>query len=133
MSSVHRWSSYTFRYSPDQRRRILEEFHTSGLNRSRFCESRGLDIRTLSRWLENGTTSAPTTATSTISAASSSSATKPRLMPVSVIDLPSPPRASPSHERFEIRLPSGVEISVPMQFDRNALDALLTSLSSASC
>lgn len=55
-SPLHRGPTYDFRYFAERLRRIVKEFRASDLSRSRFCESRGLDIRTLSPWLESMST-----------------------------------------------------------------------------
>ena len=105
------------RFTPDERRRVVAAYKRAGLSRSRFCEEAGICTATLVRWLAE---------------AEAHELRPAPLVPVTIVDELPAPRVRDSG-RFEVRLPSGVEIAVPSRFDRASLESLLHAVRAATC
>ena len=98
------------RFTAEDRRRLVEAWRRSGLSQNRFAKEHGIDASYLSRWK----TEFPSDASAD-------------LVRVEVIDERKETRP-PQSRAFELRFPSGVEITVPMDFDDTALARVISTL-----
>ncbi len=105
------------RYSREEREQFVELWRRSGLSQSHFARKHGIHANNLSRWkTEFGeTSSAPAT-----------------IVPLHVIEDVTHAPLAPAGA-FEVRLPSGVVLTVPDGFDRQCFKALLDDLGFPRC
>ena len=105
-------------FSPDDRRRFVEAWRRSGLSQLEFGKRNGIHGTLLTRWKREFPETAKGPA--------------PALVPVRLVEGPS--RDDPVNAGgFDLRLPSGVALAIPAQFDRESLAALLDVLGRAGC
>lgn len=90
---------------------LLEDYNSSGLSQRAYAESKGLSLSTLGNWLK-------------LSRLEGDPGTRPRLVPVKIVDRFSalgPVTAG----GFELSFPGGLRLSIPPDFQENALRRLL--------
>ena len=103
-------------------KRILSEHKRSGLSARQFCKAKGIPVQTFYWWkrrLSNfGGNGKP------------ESKKRKSLVPVVVFEPNKSGDGSSGKEPFELLLKDGVVLRVPQDFEGNALESLLRSLSS---
>ena len=90
---------------------LLDEYRSSGQTQSAYARSRGLSLSTLTYWLRR-------------SRVEGRPAAPQRLVAVKIADAPGSMAWSP----FELGLPGGLRLSIPPDFDADALARLLPLL-----
>ncbi len=107
-------------FTRDDRRRLVDAWRRSGLTQTQFANEHGIGPSYLSRWKKEFPESDVT------------GEAGPAPLPVHVIGVERGDVAA-VQEPFEVRLPSGVALSIPPRFDRASLEALLAVLEFARC
>ena len=116
----------------------IQEWISSGLTQVEFCEQRELSVAALRWWrwkLKQEDAESPAASVSQDSASE-----RMRWVPVRVVDREaptSPPLCASFSDQesadFEVRLPSGIRIRVPDDFDAASLGRLLRTLETVRC
>lgn len=102
------------RFSSHEKRELVRAWRASGESQNRFAHDHGIAPSYLSRWSRKDDPDEES-----------------RLIAVRVTD--TSVVTSDSSAGFEVRLPSGAEISVPRGFDAASLTSLLSALRVAGC
>lgn len=107
-------------FTREDRRLLVEAWRRSGMSQGRFAREHGLCASYLSRWKTE------------FPAASESEASETPAF-IEVVAKPPSIRLAATTSTFEVRLPSGIEVAVPADFDGAALRRLISSLEGARC
>ena len=98
------------RRSFQQIQAILQDYRQSGLTQRDFVRQHGISLSTLSNWLRK----------------SASSASPIRLKPVQI--LPPALDCTPERSAYEVHLPNGCRLVLPLNFDGSRVNSLIEVL-----
>ena len=102
-------------FTRDDRRLLVEAWRRSGMSQGRFAREHGLCASYLSRWKKEFSEDSEAAGF------------------VEVIAKPPSIRPPSITGAFRVRLPSGIEVEVPPDFDSSTLQRLISSLEGSRC
>lgn len=104
-------------FTRDDRRRLVDAWRHSGCSQTQFAREHGITASHLSRWrLEFPENESGVAGPMLLEVFAESSTTR---------------RAPPCE--FQVRLPSGIEVAIPADFDGDALHRLIATLMALPC